>query len=133
MELDAPNRYARHHRFSIWNTSVTLSICCLIVVLSGCGATQPNTVSSQKVAVQHQVDLSWDAPSSSPVEIVGYNVYRSPQSSSSYQRLNSSVDTETVYLDTLVQSGTSYNYFVTSVDGSGIESAPSDTVAVTIP
>jgi hypothetical protein len=53
--------------------------------------------------------------------------------SSTYQLQNSSVATETVYLDTTVQSGLSYNYFVTSVDGSGVESGPSNTVSVTIP
>jgi len=32
-----------------------------------------------------------------------------------------------------VQSGTSYTYYVTSVDGSGIESLPSNTTAAAIP
>jgi fibronectin type 3 domain-containing protein len=81
----------------------------------------------------HQVDLSWSAPDSSPVEIVGYNIYRSAPDNSLVQLLNSSVETRTIYVDNTVQSGLSYEYFVQSVSASGVESAPSNTVVVTIP
>ena len=81
----------------------------------------------------HQVDLSWNAPSSSTVPIVGYNIYRSTGSSSTYQLLNSSVDAQTTYVDSTVQSGTTYVYIVKSVDSSGRQSAPSNKVSVTIP
>jgi fibronectin type 3 domain-containing protein len=79
------------------------------------------------------VDLSWDAPSSSTDPVVGYNVYRSPSGSSTYQLLNSSVDTQTTYVDSRVQSGLSYDYIVESVDGSGNESVPTSPIVVTIP
>ena len=79
------------------------------------------------------VDLSWDAPSSSTDPVAGYNIYRSTGGSSSYQLLNSSVDTQTTYVDSTVQSGTAYTYYVESVDSSGVESVPSDQVNVTIP
>jgi fibronectin type 3 domain-containing protein len=105
-----------------WISCLTLSIC-------GCGT---SSASSAEIITQHQVDLRWDAPSSSPVQIVGYHVYRSTGIGSSYQLLSSSIETETVYLDTTVQSGSSYNYFVTSVDASGFESGSSNTVSVTI-
>ena len=80
-----------------------------------------------------EVDLSWDAPSSSPDPMAGYNIYRSIGGSSTYQLLNSSIDTETTYVDSTVQSGTAYTYYVESVDSSGVKSAPSNQVNVTIP
>jgi len=104
---------------------------CLTFTISSCG-TSPSSASSQQNIGPHQVDLSWDAPTSSPVQVIGYHVYRSTGSSSSYQLLSSSIETEAVYLDTTVQSGSSYNYYVTSVDASGVESGPSNTVSVTI-
>jgi fibronectin type 3 domain-containing protein len=84
-------------------------------------------------SVSHRVDLSWDAPSSSADPIVGYNIYRSPGGSSAYQRLDASADTQTTYVDSTVQTGLIYDYYVTSVDSSGAESVPSNQVAATIP
>jgi hypothetical protein len=81
----------------------------------------------------HEVDLSWDAPSSSADPVAGYEVYRSSDGGSTYQLVNSTVDTGTAYEDTTVQSGLSYDYIVESVDASGFESAPSNTISVTIP
>ncbi len=80
-----------------------------------------------------EVDLSWDAPSSSPDPVAGYNVYRSPSSASAYQQLNSSVLTGTTFTDLTVQAGQSYDYIVESVDASGIESSPSNIASATIP
>jgi hypothetical protein len=86
-----------------------------------------------EAVLQHQVDLSWVAPSSSPVQITGYNIYRAPGGSTSYQQLNSSVVTQTTYLDSTVQAGSSYDYYVESVDSSGAQSAPSNQVAASVP
>jgi len=80
-----------------------------------------------------EVDLSWDAPSGSTDPVAGYNIYRSTGGSSAYQLLNSSIDTQTTYVDSTVQSGLTYDYYVESVDSSGVESAPSNQVNVTIP
>ncbi len=67
-----------------------------------------------------------------PDPIAGYHVYRSAGSSSNYSML-SSLDTQTTYTDTTVQSGSTYDYIVKSVDTKGVESAPSNPISVTIP
>jgi hypothetical protein len=81
----------------------------------------------------YQVDLSWDAPTSSPDPVAAYNIYRSPSGSSSYVLLNSTVDAATTYVDSTVQAGLTYDYIVESVDASGVESSPSNMLGVTIP
>jgi hypothetical protein len=91
------------------------------------------TISLTGTGMAPQVELSWIAPSSSTDPIIGYNIYRATGSSTSYQRLNSSVDTKTTYVDTTVQNKQTYGYFVKSVDQAGVESAPSNATSVTIP
>jgi hypothetical protein len=81
----------------------------------------------------YAVDMTWDAPVDSEDPVAGYNVYRSPSGSSTYQLLNSLVDTQTAYVDSTVQNGLSYDYIVESVDASGNESVPTVSIAVTIP
>ena len=101
---------------------------------SSTNSTVTISVSGSGEAVQqHQVDLSWAAPSSSPVQITGYNIYRAPGGSTSYQQLNSSVVTQTTYVDSTVQASSSYDYYVESVDSSGVQSAPSNQVAASVP
>jgi hypothetical protein len=95
----------------------------LYVALSGTGQTQ---------AQAYQVVLNWDAAASSSDPVAGYNIYRSA-GSSSFQRLNSSVNIPTSYEDASVQASVTYSYYVTTVDGSGAESAPSGTVTVSVP
>jgi hypothetical protein len=84
-------------------------------------------------AASYAVDLSWDAPVDSTDPVAGYNIYRSPVGSSTYQLLNSSVEALTAYVDSTVQAGSSYDYIVESVDASGVESVPTSPVALTIP
>jgi centrosomal CEP192-like protein len=91
------------------------------------------TISLSGTGIHHQVDLNWSAPTGSSDPIAGYKVYRAPSGSSSYQLLNSSIDAQTTYTDSTPQSGTTYQYYVTSVDSSGAESAPSNSTSVTIP
>ena len=93
-----------------------------MVALSGTG-----------VDVSYQVDLTWDAPTSSPDPVTGYNVYRAPSGSSTYQQLNTTVVTQTSYIDNGVQNGQTYDYIVESVDSSGVTSTPSNMAAVPIP
>jgi hypothetical protein len=81
----------------------------------------------------HEVDLTWNAPSTSGDPIAGFHVYRAPSGSTSYQLINSASDVQTSYADTTVQSGTAYDYIVKSFDASGMESDPSNMTTVTIP
>ena len=93
-----------------------------VVSLSGTGATAP-----------YHVNLSWDAPTSSPDPVAGYSVYRALSGNSSYTQLNSTVMTTTTYTDTNVQNGQTYDYIVESVDASGVQSVPSNTAVIPIP
>lgn len=81
----------------------------------------------------YQVALAWTAPANSADPVAGYKVFRSPSDSSSYQLLNTSVDSSTSYADSSVQSGSSYSYYVESVDASGVTSVPSGVFTVSIP
>jgi hypothetical protein len=96
------------------------------ISLSGTGETATQTAS-------YEVSLSWDAPSSSPVGVTGYNIYRATGSSASYQLINSSVHTSMTYIDSTVASNTSYSYYVESVDAAGGQSIPSNNYTVSIP
>ncbi|HEV2399594.1 MAG TPA: choice-of-anchor D domain-containing protein [Candidatus Sulfotelmatobacter sp.] len=78
----------------------------------------------------HSVNLSWNASTSS--NILGYNVYRSLYSSSacgSYSKINSLLNTGTLYTDSSVVNGTSYCYAATAVDTSNNESSYSNIVS----
>lgn len=82
---------------------------------------------------EHKVELSWEKPSDSKIPIVGYDIYRAVSSSSTYYRLNSSLDVHTTYVDTTVKTGVTYDYVVRSVGSSGVESAPSNKAGANIP
>jgi cellulose 1,4-beta-cellobiosidase len=79
------------------------------------------------------VNLTWQAPSSSSTVIAGYNVYRMVNGGTSYVLLNSSSIAGTAFSDSGVSSGTTYLYYVTSVDQNKTESTPSATTTVSIP
>jgi len=81
----------------------------------------------------HEVKLTWDAPASSVDPIVGFHVYRTGGTTSTYSLLQSVVATQTAYSDTTVQGGLTYNYVVRSVDDAGVESGPSNMTSVAIP
>src|SRR3954471_13661070 len=94
----------------------------------------PNSSASAPVMitapVAHDVNLSWIA-SSSPV--AGYNIYRGNQSSGPFARINSLLDTATVYTDGSVVSGQMYYYVTTAVDSTGAESGYSNLAQALIP
>jgi hypothetical protein len=97
-----------------------------------------STGSSAKVALSgtgatYQVGLTWQAPASSADPVVGYNIYRSPAGTSTYELVNASVQSQTAYTDNTVQTGETYDYIIESVDASGIQSAPSTMASVVVP
>jgi hypothetical protein len=100
---------------------------------SSTGSSTVVSLSGAGTAVQHQVTLNWNGPANSPSPVSGYNVYRSPSGGKTFQRLNSTADSLTNYVDQAVQSGLSYTYYVTSVDAAGTESVPSNQTTVSIP
>jgi Cep192 domain 4/Abnormal spindle-like microcephaly-assoc'd, ASPM-SPD-2-Hydin len=79
----------------------------------------------------HSVALSWSASTSSGV--IGYNVYRSTVSGTSYIRINSSPTASLKYTDGSVASGETYYYVVKAVNSSGAESARSSQTTAVIP
>jgi len=89
-------------------------------------------VSLSGTGVASQVDLKWNAPASSSAPVAGYNIYRS-SGTSSFERLNSSVDKQTTYQDGSLQVGGTYEYYVTTVNSAGAESSPSNTTTVSVP
>jgi fibronectin type 3 domain-containing protein len=104
-----------------------------LTIISNSSTASRAEISLSGTGALHAVQLTWNAPSSSSNAIAGYHIYRSPAGSSSYQRLNSSVDMETSYIDGDVESGLTYDYYVTDIDTSGTESAPSNMTSVMIP
>jgi hypothetical protein len=72
-------------------------------------------------ASAHSVALSWN-PSTSVV--AGYNVYVSTSSGGPYSLVNTSPVPITGYVDTNVQTGATYYFYITSVNSSYQESAP---------
>ena len=95
--------------------------------------TKTNYTFTETTVPPYEVILTWDAPTDSSDPVAGYNVYRTIIGSSTYELLNSSLYATTAYTDTTVESGTSYIYYVESVDGEGSESAPSNSFAISVP
>lgn len=104
-----------------------------LTINSNASSNSTATVALSGTGVPLAVDLSWSAPSSSSAAISGYNVYRATGSSSSFQKLNSSVNEPASFMDSSVQASTTYQYYVTSVDSTGTESTPSNTATVAVP
>ena len=96
------------------------------------GSSAVVSLSGTGVALAHEIDLSWDAPASSPDPVAGYNVYRA-LGSGTLTLLNSSPLKSPAYIDTAIASASTYNYVVKSVDASSVESAASNEFTVTIP
>jgi hypothetical protein len=103
------------------------------VTVTSSATNSPATISLSGTGVAPtSVALSWIA-STSP-DIVGYNEYRGT-ALGSYSKLTSSPFAGTAYTDTTVQSGQhiTYYYVVTAVNSSGVESADSNPVSITVP
>jgi len=102
------------------------------LLLAGCGGSSSSSSPGPGPGpLVHSVTLNWDASSSSTV--VGYNVFRSTQSGGPYAVLNTGLVSGLTYTDQTVQSGKTYYYNLTAVDGNGVESQFAGEVSATIP
>jgi hypothetical protein len=104
------------------------------VTLISNASNSPNSVAVSGTGVSnttHSVSLNWAASTSSGV--VGYHVYRSSVSGSSYTRITSGALSALKYADGTVSTGKTYYYVVTAVNSSGVESAHSGQVTAVIP
>ena len=100
---------------------------------SSTGATIQVQLTGTGAAAQHEIDLTWQAPASSPDPVAGYNIYRSTGSGGSFTMLNGSPESQASYTDSSVQSGTIYVYEVKSVDANGVESSASNQITLSVP
>jgi fibronectin type 3 domain-containing protein len=116
-----------------FNPAVAETATGTLTIQSNSSTNSTAVVSLNGSGVAHHVNLSWEAPGDSAAPIVSYKIYRLTSGGSAYQLLSSSVGSATTYVDSAVQTGATYDYIVTSLDSSGIESAPSNDVSATIP
>jgi hypothetical protein len=98
--------------------------------MSGQGVSSATSSPTPPSTAQHTVDLNWNA---SPGQVIGYRVYRSETSGSSYSSLTGTAVNELSYSDSTVSSGSTYYYVVTSVDAAGTESGYSNQAKAVIP
>jgi len=104
-----------------------------LTITSNASSNSTAVVALSGTGVPLAVDLSWTAPPSSSDTVAGYNIYRATGSSSSFTKLNSSVNSPDSYMDSTVAAGATYEYYVTTVDSAGAESTPSNTATVAVP
>ena len=97
-------------------------------LLPGCGKNRAGGQDAR--SGPHSVTLSWTA-SRSPV--AGYYVYRTAPPAKNNIKLNSEPLNATQYIDTTVEAGRMYTYYVTAVDSKKLESTPSTVVSATVP
>lgn len=95
---------------------------------------QPSTTTeavtgSGTAAPIHYVSLSWTSSTSG--NISGYNVYRASYTTTcgSFAKINSLLNTSTLYTDSTVASGATYCYATTAVNTSNLESGYSNIVS----
>ena len=88
-----------------------------------------STLEDPTSAPTHSVNLSWNASTSSGIS--GYNIYRAvfKTSCGSYAKINSALNTSTLYTDNSVIDGTSYCYASTAVNTSNEESGYSNIIS----
>lgn len=89
------------------------------------------TASGSGGTVQHIVDLSWNASTSTSV--TGYNVYRGGAATGPFSKINPVLNTSMNYSDSTVQSGQTYYYVTTAVDSAGVESSYSNQTQAVVP
>ncbi len=100
--------------------------------VTGCGGVVSQV--SYKVVIQatanHVIDLNWKASTTS--DVVGYNVYRSPDAAA-WKKVNVSLIASTLYSDSTVANRSTYYYAATAVDVNGHESSKTAAVKAVVP
>ena len=102
---------------------------------------EPPTLVAPAEETENAITIRWRAPltnidGSTPVNLLGYNVYRISQSQTEVSQtpINSALVTGNAYVDKSFQIGEQYNYIVRSVSlgtgGAQVESLNSNVVAV---
>jgi hypothetical protein len=102
---------------------------------------QPPTLLSPATLAEEAITLAWNPPAanidgSTPVNVLGYNVYRldESQSETSQPPINTALVESTSYVDRNFKFGTNYRYLVRSVSlgngGAQVESLNSNAVSV---
>ena len=91
-------------------------------------STTESLTGSGTAAPTHSVNLSWAASTSG--DISGYNIYRAQYATScgAFVKLNSVINTGTLYTDSTVTDGSSYCYAATTVSATNGESGYSNIV-----
>ncbi len=83
--------------------------------------------------------VSWNAPNtnvddSTPVNIVGYNIYRKEKEAEQFTKINTAPVADAKYRDELFEFGKNYQYFIRTVslgtDGETVESLDSNTIEI---
>ena len=102
---------------------------------------QAPTLSAEPKIAEESITISWQPPAanidgSTPVNLLGYNVYRTDESQSQmgHQAINSALISTTEYADKTFQFGNNYRYIVRSVSlgtgGAQVESLNSNSISV---
>ena len=99
-----------------------------LMLLAGCDKLH-GLYSRKEPGNPHSVTIAWTASKSA---VVGYNVYRQSQSDAPI-KLTATLVLGTAYVDSTVEAGHTYTYYVTSVDFQGLESSPSEKISATVP
>ncbi|MEI9813413.1 MAG: Ig-like domain-containing protein [Acidobacteriota bacterium] len=105
--------------------------CSIVTVQRVVNATLGQGCSTDAMNGPRTATLTWAPPGGSG--LAGYNIYRASNLAGPYTKVNLALITGTTFSDTTVASGQTYFYVVTSVDGSGNQSANSNQTQALIP
>ena len=110
------------------NTSPTASD---TVILDTGRPGAPRTVTASRASNKKSATLSWLAPSPSPSDLAGYQIWRRPTTQTSYTQItNCAFSSATSCVDPGLTNGTSYEYYILAVDNAGNQSVQSNHVTV---
>jgi len=113
----------------------------LLIEPSARVAKPPTVISTRKEIAEDSITITWQPPdsnidNSTPINLLGYNVYRLDESQSDVSQtpINSSLVSVTQYADRNFRFGENYRYVVRSVslgtDGAQVESLNSNSLSV---